>query len=194
MHKRLSLCAAVLVLCTSLVSAAGESLPSIGTAPDFSLTTQDEQPLTLRELRGKVVALTFIFTQCKDVCPALTAKLVGVQRKVAAEGGAPIHFVAISLTPKHDTPQVLKRYAQAHGADLSRWAFLTGDAKQIAQLTKQYGVYSKPKQEADEVDHGFLTSIIDRAGMIRVQYMGVRFKPEEFIADLQSLARESASP
>jgi protein SCO1/2 len=176
-------------------AAANESaLPRIGAAPEFALTTQDEQPLTLRDLHGKVVAVTFIFTQCQDTCPVLTAKLVGVQRKLAATIGDDIRFVAISLTPKHDTPQVLKRYALAHGADLTRWSFLTGDARQIRGLTKQFGVFVKTKQKSNDVDHGFLTSIIDRSGVIRVQYMGVRFKPDEFIADLESLAQEPSGP
>lgn len=181
--------AAVVAAFLSCTLVRAELLSAIGPAPDFSLTTQDEKALTMRDLRGKVVALTFIFTQCKDTCPVLTAKLVGVQRKLTGASDAPVYFVAISITPKHDTPQVLKRYALAHGADLSRWAFLTGDAKQIAQITKQYGVYAKPKDD-DDMDHAFLTSIIDRSGTIRVQYMGVRFKPEEFIADLRALVQE----
>ena len=179
---------------TVAVSANDSQLPRIGPAPSFSLTTQDKAPLKLVDLRGKVVAVTFIFTTCKDTCPVLTAKLVGVQRKLAADVSPNIAFVAISLTPKHDTPDVLKAYANAHNADLSRWSFLTGDAKQIQALAKQYGVFVKAKKSADDVDHGFLTSIIDHAGVIRVQYMGVRFEPNELLADLQALVKEATAP
>ena len=179
---------------TVAVSANDSQLPRIGPAPSFSLTTQDKAPLKLVDLRGKVVAVTFIFTTCKDTCPVLTAKLVGVQRKLAADVSPNIAFVAISLTPKHDTPDVLKAYANAHNADLSRWSFLTGDAKQIQALAKQYGVFVKAKKSADDVDHGFLTSIIDHAGVIRVQYMGVRFEPNELLADLQALVEEATAP
>jgi protein SCO1 len=171
-------------------TAADTVLPSIGAAADFSLTTQDKRSLTLRELRGKVVAVTFIFTQCRDTCPMLTAKLVGIERKLAVSRDADIRFVAISLTPKHDTPEVLKRYAQAYSADLSRWAFLTGDAAQIHDLARQYGVFVRKKETQDDVDHGFLTSLVDRAGNIRVQYMGTRFEPAEMLADLRALAQE----
>ena len=176
------------------VSANDSPLPQIGPAPDFFLTTQDNTQLKLTDLRGKVVAVTFIFTTCRDTCPILTAKLVGVQRKLAADISPNVAFVAISLTPKHDTPDVLKAYAKAHNADLSRWAFLTGDAKQIHALAKQFGVFVKTKKSDDDVDHGFLTSIIDRTGVIRVQYMGVRFEPNELLADLQALVKEAASP
>ena len=179
---------------TTVVAANDSSLPHIGAAPPFSLTTQDNVQLKLSDLRGKIVAVTFIFTTCKDTCPVLTAKLVGVQRKLTAEISPNVTFVAISLTPKHDTPDVLKAYANAHGADLSHWAFLTGDAKQIHALAKQYGVFVKNKKTADDIDHGFLTSIIDRAGIIRVQYMGVRFESNELLNDLRLLFEEQASP
>ena len=194
-RKELAVVLAAVLLTNTIVFADSLSLlPRIGPAPSFMLTTQDNAQLKLTELRGKVVAVTFIFTTCKDTCPVLTAKLVGVQRKLAADVSPNVAFVAISLTPKHDTPDVLKAYADAHNADLSRWSFLTGDAKQIQALAKQYGVFVKAKKSADDVDHGFLTSIIDRAGIIRVQYMGVRFEPNELLADLQALVKEVASP
>ena len=194
-RKELAVVLAAVLLTNTIVFADSLSLlPRIGPAPSFMLTTQDNAQLKLTDLRGKVVAVTFIFTTCKDTCPVLTAKLVGVQRKLAADVSPNVAFVAISLTPKHDTPDVLKAYADAHNADLSRWTFLTGDAKQIQALAKQYGVFVKAKKSADDVDHGFLTSIIDRAGIIRVQYMGVRFEPSELLADLQALVKELASP
>lgn len=193
--KNLAAVFAAMLLTNAIVFADSISLlPRIGEAPPFSLTTQDNAQLKLTDLRGKVVAVTFIFTTCKDTCPALRAKLVGVRRKLSTEISPNVAFVAISFTPKHDTPDVLKAHANAHGADLSHWSFLTGDAKQIHALAKQYGVFVKAKKTAGDVDHGFLTSIIDRAGGIRVQYMGVRFEPNELLADLQGLVKEAAAP
>jgi protein SCO1/2 len=173
------------------LSQAGkrETLPRIGPAPEFALTTQDGQRLSLQELRGKVVAVTFIYTGCADTCPLLTAKLVRLQTRFGAEFGAKVFFVAVSVDPERDTPEVLKRYAQAHGADLAGWAFLTGTAAEIRQVTRRYGIYSK-KTPHGEVDHTFLTSLIDPGGTLRVQYLGVRFNPEELLRDLQSLVEE----
>jgi protein SCO1/2 len=167
----------------------GETLPKIGPAPEFTLTTQEGQRLSLQELRGKVVAVTFIYTGCTDTCPLLTAKLVQLQTRFGAEFGAKVFFVAVSVDPERDTPEVLKRYAQAHRADLTGWAFLTGTAAEIRQVTRRYGIYSK-KTPRGEVDHTFLTSLIDPGGTLRVQYLGVRFNPEELLRDLQSLVEE----
>lgn len=173
-------------------SAMEARLPKIGPAPEFTLTDFDGKKLSLSELRGQVVALTFIFTSCADTCPLLTSKLIGIQRKLRADLKSKVFFAAITVDPERDTPEVLKRYAQAHSADLAHWAFLTGSLAEIAEVTRRYGIYNK-KQSKGEVDHTFLTSLIDKGGTLRVQYLGWRFKPEEFIGDLSALAREGAS-
>jgi protein SCO1/2 len=171
----------------------GEALPRIGPAPEFSLTTQEDKRLSLQDLRGKVVAVTFIYTSCGDTCPLLTAKMVQLQTHLGADFGRKVFFVAITVDPEQDTPEVLKRYAQAHGADLAGWAFLTGAPAEIRQVARQYGVYTK-KTRLGQVDHTFLTSFIDPRGTLRVQYLGVRFDPEEMLRDLQSLVQEEARP
>ena len=167
-------------------------LSKIGPAPGFTLTNQEGKPLSLKQLRGKVVVTTFIFTGCGSTCPLLTAKLISIQRRLGVDSGARVYFAAISVDPLADTPQVLKRYAHAHGADLGSWAFLTGDPSQISDVAHRYGVFYK-RQAGDEIDHTFLTSIIDQGGTLRVQYMWVRFDPEEMIQDIHSLLREKAA-
>ena len=174
-------------------SAKEARLPTIGPAAEFTLTDLDGKKLSLAGLRGQVVALTFIFTSCADTCPLLTAKLVAIQRKLSAELKPKVFFAAITVDPERDTPDVLKRYAQAHSADPTRWAFLTGSRGEIDKVTRSYGIYNK-KQTKGDVDHTFLTSLIDTKGTLRVQYLGWRFKPEEFSADLRSLVNEDARP
>jgi protein SCO1/2 len=171
----------------------GDALPRIGPAPEFTLTTQDGQRLSLQELRGKVVAVTFIYTSCADTCPLLTAKMVRLQSRFGADFGARVFFVAVTVDPERDPPEVLKRYAQAHGADLAGWVFLTGTAAEIRQVTRHYGIYTR-KTPLGDVDHTFLTSLIDQRGILRVQYTGVRFDPEELLRDLQALVQEEAGP
>jgi protein SCO1 len=180
-------------LALSLSQAVGESgdLPKIGPAPAFSLTTQEGTRLALQDLRGKVVAVTFIYASCADTCPLLTAKLAGLQARLGTDFGAKVFFVAITVDPERDTPEVLKRYAQAHRVDLAGWAFLTGTPAEIQQVARHYGIYYKKKSRS-EVDHTFLTSLLDHSGTLRVQYLGVRFDPEELLRDLQALVQEEA--
>ena len=189
--RRLLILALVTWLALSLSQAVGESvdLPKIGPAPAFNLMTQDGARLALKDLHGKVVAVTFIYASCADTCPLLTAKLAGLQARLGADFGARVFFVAITVDPERDTPQVLKRYAQAHGANLTGWAFLTGTPAEIRQVARQYGIYAK-KTPRGAVDHTFLTSLIDPGGTLRVQYLGVRFDPEELLRDLQALVQK----
>ena len=169
--------------------ANGESLPKIKQAADFTLTNLDGKRLALKELRGKVVAITFIFASCVDTCPLLTAKMAGIQNRLGADSGPKVFFVSITVDPERDTPEVLRRYAEAHRATIAGWAFLTGTQAEIRDVAKRYGIYYKKTQRGD-VDHTFLTSIIDQSGMLRVQYMGVKFNPDEMLRDLQNLVKE----
>jgi protein SCO1 len=120
-----------LALTFSHATAEREALPRIGPAPEVSVTTQDGKRLSLKDLRGKVVAVTFIYISCADTCPLLTAKLAGLQARLDTAFGAKVFFVAITVDPERDTPQVLKRYAQARGVNLADWAFLTGTPAEI---------------------------------------------------------------
>ena len=177
----------------ALAAAAGKELPKIRPAPEFTLTDQDGKRLAFKELRGKVLAVTFFYASCFDTCPLLTAKMVGIQTRLIPAFGPQVFFVSVTVDPERDTPDVLKHYAAAQKANTAAWAFLTGRKAEITHIAKRYGVYHK-KMESGDVDHTFLTSLIDRSGMLRVQYMGVRFDPDEMLRDLQSLLREGKHP
>jgi len=164
-------------------------LPKIAPAPEFTLTSQDGTPVRLADFRGKVVAVTFIYTLCTDTCPVLTPMMSFVQDRLGRDFGTKIAFVSITVDPERDTPQVLKEYAQAFGANLGGWAFVTGAPETIREVTRRYGVFAAKTADGD-IDHSFLTSIVDPRGILRVQYLGVRFDPEEFRRDLLSLVKE----
>src|SRR6266446_6677357 len=168
-HRRMAFVVALALLvfpASVLAHEAGDhrQLPVIGTAPPFTLTSQDGMPVAFADLRGKVVALAFIYTGCPDICPMLTQKMVDVQDALGAAFGAKVAFVSITLDPERDTPEVLQDYAQFWGAKPEGWSFLTGS-----------------------LEHSQLTTLVDADGQIRVQYLGARFDPEEFRRDLMSL-------
>lgn len=164
-------------------------LPTIGPAPAFALTTADGGRLALADLRGKVVAVTFIYATCTDTCPLLTGKLARLRDRLGREADPKVAFVAITVDPERDTPAILKNYAVAHGATGPGFTFLTGTPAEIKEVTRRYGVFAR-KTDRGDVDHTFLTSLIDGAGVLRVQYMGVRFDPDEMLKDLRSLLAE----
>ena len=166
-----------------------EQLPKISPAPDFALISQDGALVKLADFRGKVVAVTFIFTKCTDTCPVLTPMMSFVQDRLGADFGSKITFVSITVDPERDSPQVLREYGEAFGANFVGWTFVTGSPSDIRDVTRRYGVFAT-KADNSNVDHTFLTSIIDPRGILRVQNLGVRFDPEEFRLDLLSLVNE----
>ena len=189
---RLWLLLSVLSACPSAWSQATMDtarLPIIGLAPPFALTASTGERVALADLRGKVLAVTFIFTTCTATCPILTAKMAEIQRRLGPDFGPRIAFVSITVDPLNDTPERLRDYATAHGANVPGWRFLTGKPDEVSEVLRRYGVYAK-KAESGQVDHLFLTSLIDKAGLLRVQYLGTRFDTGEMLSDLQKLQRE----
>jgi protein SCO1 len=166
-----------------------DRLPVISTAPPFVLDAATGGRVSLADLRGKVLMITFIFTTCTATCPMLTAKMVHIQRQLGAEFGTRVNFASITVDPLNDTPGRLREYAVAHSANAAGWHFLTGSPSEISDVLNRYGAYAK-KSERGELEHLFLTSLVDRKGMLRIQYLGTRFDPAEMQADLRKLLRE----
>lgn len=163
-------------------------LPVVGPAPAFALVDQNGQQFTITDLRDRVAVVTFIYATCTDTCPLLTAKMASLQGPLAADFGSRVRFVSITVDPEVDTPAVLRGYAKAHGANLTGWSFLTGPPSAIDDVVRAYGAYAK--RGGRGVDHLLLTSLLDRQGRIRVQYLGYRFKPEDMLHDLRALLQE----
>jgi protein SCO1 len=173
----------ILVLCPGVLSAhvpeppknALKTAAAINVkAPDFILINQDSQRFDSTRLRGKVVVLNFIFTTCTDVCPIFTANLALLQRKLNARYSAEVFFVSVTTDPEVDSVKVLKAYAQRYSADLKNWAFLTGSEDRLKELWSGFGV-RVIKKGRGLVQHTSLTTVIDRQGLRRFNYLGEKW-------------------
>lgn len=163
--------------------AVGEAQP----APDFALIDQDGKPVSLASLRGHVLLLDFVYTHCPGPCPILTARHVEVQRALPPELAEKVRFVSISLDPARDTPQALRAYATARGADLARWSFLTGEAGTVTDVLERYGVGAKPGENG-EIDHLVITYVIDAEGRIARRFGGLEHGRDTLVAALGAVA------
>lgn len=186
---------ALVVLFFAALARAGDTsdlsaLPDMGPAPDFLLVSQDGTEVGLASLRGKVVLVTFIYTWCPDICPLLTDKMARVQDDLGESFGKDVAFVSITFDPERDTSKVLRAYAEAFDADLAGWFFLTGEVEAVRQVAARYGLVTIPGVDS-AIDHNLLTTLIDRRGRMRVQYLGYRFDLEELHQDLLALMAES---
>lgn len=157
-------------------------------APEFRLVDQDGEELSLSDLRGKTLLVDFVYTHCPGPCPILTGTHVAAQESLPEALRERIRFVSISLDPERDTPQALRAYAEARGADLSSWSFLTGDPEAVDAVLSAYGV-GRTRVEGGEIDHIVATFLIDGEGRIVKRYIGLDHEPETLAGDLRALAQ-----
>jgi protein SCO1 len=111
---------------------------------DTKLKTQADRTVRFYSdaLKGKVVLMNFVFTQCGDACPLITAKLVQAKNELGEVFGQEVRFVSISIDPQHDRPQDLAKFAKKFDAVHPEWLFLTGEPANIEAVTKKLGAWT----------------------------------------------------
>ena len=121
--------------------------------PNVELTTQDGKKVKFYDdlIRGKIVVIDLIYTHCVDSCPLETARLAQVQKILGDRVGKEIFFYSITIDPRHDTPAVLKAYAEKYQVGPG-WTFLTGKKEDIDLISKKIGLYTEP-DPADRDGH-----------------------------------------
>jgi protein SCO1/2 len=159
--------------------------------PGFALTDQDGRPVSAGQLHEKLTVLTFIFTRCPvpDFCPLLTSRFAELQ---AAVGHDPLlsgtmQLWSITIDPEHDTPDVLRAYGSAHGADPARWRFLTGAPEELARLRQAFALHAVPANGG--FDHSLTTALIGREGNVAAIWRGNGWKTAEIVAAARSEAQ-----
>jgi protein SCO1/2 len=113
--------------------------------PNVTLTTQDGATVRFYDdlIKGKIVAINLIYTTCKYACPLETARLAQVQTLLGDRMGRDVFFYSITIDPEHDTPAVLKDYAEKFHAGPG-WLFLTGSQSDIDLIGKKLGLSTPP--------------------------------------------------
>lgn len=139
-----------------------------GFAPDFKLTDQKNQIISLSDLRGNIVALTFLDSQCKDVCPLTSAQLIKTSQALGTNGESVI-FLGINVNNKANTSEDVRLASQNWHLDkIKTWHFLTGNSAQLELIWKSYGIdvqtLSEPKSE---LLHTMGVYLIDKIGQLR---------------------------
>lgn len=155
-------------------------------ATDFTLTDQEGQAFTLSSLRDKIVLLDFIFTRCPGPCPLLSLKFSQLQKQLGDRLGTQVLLVSVTIDPRHDTPEVLKAYAQRYSADPVGWKFLTGSTKDIILTATAYGAEYQSNIDGI-VDHRLLTAIIDRNGIVVKEFPGTNHTVEDMMTEINKL-------
>jgi protein SCO1 len=123
--------------------------------PNIRLITHEGREVRFYDdlVKGKVVAINFMYANCRGACLPSTAHLAEVQQSLGDRMGRDITFLSVSLDPEHDTPEVLRDYAKAHDVGPG-WYFLTGKRDDIELLRHDLGAYElDPRVDADRTQH-----------------------------------------
>ena len=111
---------------------------------DTKLKTQADRTVRFYSdgMKNKVVLINFVFTQCGDACPLITAKLVQTKKELGEAFGGDLRFISISIDPLNDRPQDLAKFARKFDAAHPEWLFLTGEPANIEQVVKKLGAWT----------------------------------------------------
>jgi protein SCO1 len=168
--------------------------------PAFALVDQEGRAVSEDVFHGRVTILDFIFTNCPLQCPVMTGQMWEMSRDLA---DVPVRFISISIDPERDTPERLREYAAAQGADTRRWDFLTdepgfeGDGAGRAMLeTIGYGVRDM-EEVIDLPDGSTMTNILHPTNFFLIgpdrQILGTfSYDVPEQVDQLKARAREAA--
>ena len=195
-----SLVAAIVVLLLAAVAVAvgvltfrhdaRPDLPRLGSAPAFTLVSEQGKTVTRADYDGKVWIADFIFTRCGGSCPILSAKMVALSERMADVPA--VRFVSFDVDPEHDTPEVLAEHGRKLGADPARWSFLRGERPVIRSLVKEgfkLAIEDAAPDSVEPILHSTRFVLVDGEGTIRGYYDGMAQPPvDQLEKDARALA------
>jgi protein SCO1/2 len=164
------------------------------TVPDDLLVDQTGVARRLSDWRGRVLAVTFVYTRCPvpDFCPLMDRHFGELQRAVLADAALRdrVHLVSVTFDPVHDTPSAITAHAAERGADPRIWSYLTGTPATIEHLTSRFGVSAIEEHDAPaSITHNLRTAIVDPKGRLVTIYNGNEWTVEGLLHDIRAQVR-----
>ncbi|HEU4509701.1 MAG TPA: SCO family protein [Pyrinomonadaceae bacterium] len=116
--------------------------------PDIELLDQNGRKIRFYTdlVKGRTVAINFIFTTCTTICPPLGATFARVQKELGEKAGRDVHFISISVDPATDTPERLKAWGEKFHAGAG-WTFVTGNKPAVDELLRGLGASSARRED-----------------------------------------------
>jgi protein SCO1/2 len=168
------------------VALRGSDVPDHPAAPDLALRDQDGAEVTMAAQRGRWAIVTFLYTQCPDVCPVIAGNLNAALRSVPARP-AGLRVLVVSVDPKRDTPAAVQRYARAHRL-LPSFHWLVGSRAELAKVWRAYKVAVLPGPKGT-ITHSTFQLLVDPEGRERLVYDSTA-QTADIVHDLRSLVGE----
>jgi len=162
--------------------------------PDFGFTNQSGQHISIKQYRGKVLLVTFIYTRCPfpEFCPRMSSNFAEIYKELPTNPAlANMQLLSISFDPEHDTPKILRNYAFsiAHTHELAlfnRWEFAAPRSEDLPKIADFFALTVKP--EGGLITHNLSTAVITPDGKIAKWYHGGDWQVSDLIRDATAAA------
>lgn len=159
----------------------GALRPPHARAVDFDLRDQGGRRARMRDYRGRLVIVTFMYSTCRDTCPLTAQQIRGALDDLGP--GRQVPVLAISVDPAGDAPANVRRFLREQRMR-GRMRYLTGTRAQLAPVWRAYGI----QPQGDGYEHTASTVIVDGHGAQRVGYLTDQLTPEGLADDLRALS------
>lgn len=160
---------------------AGSLLPPGVRAPDFELRNQDGDSIRMRDLRGRPVIVSFLYTNCEETCPPQAQQVKGALDDL----GRDVPALAVAVDPPRDTPRSAARFLDKVGMR-GRMDFVLGSRRELAPLWRGYAV----QPQSTGAEHQARIVLVDARGFQRVAFPLDKATPEGIAHDVAALDAE----
>jgi protein SCO1/2 len=179
-------------------SGCGKDLPEnrpSGIKP-VQLLNQDSSVVNFPdEFKGKTLLLSFIYTNCPDICPMTTHNMQMMQEQLKKENINYVRFAEMSFDPNRDRPYILKEFGNIRNIDFKNFTFLTGNELDIKSILNRMNILAIPgdttKTGSGNIvyfyTHTDRITLIDKEGKIRNEYRGSKTNIQQIINDIKTL-------
>ncbi len=164
--------------------------------PDLTLTNQDGKRISMKDFRGKALALTFIYARCPlpDYCIRMSMHFSDVanQLKSDAELKDKVRLLSISFDPENDTPEKLRQYGAGYlgnqnPPDFSIWQLAVGNDTEVRKIADFFGLdYTVDQSNKTQIIHNLRTAVISPDGKVTKIFAGNEWTPKQLIDELRS--------
>jgi protein SCO1/2 len=165
---------------------SGGTVSPVTAAPELGLHTWNGKDVRIGDYRGQAVLVTFVYTNCPDVCPLIVDNLVRVKERLGPDGRR-LQIVSVSVDPERDTPQAVKRFLTRHRAH-GRVDYLIGSRRQLEGVWARWGIAARvDKANPRLVEHSGVIWGVDPKGRRVTFYPASGFDVADIEGDVRNL-------
>lgn len=146
---------------------------------------QNNKKVNITSLRGKVQVVAFVYTYCEHSCPIILAKLKRIEKGISTKDKSKVNFLLVSLDPKRDTPDILKKYMKEKKLNEKVWQMFSGTSDDVLEFSALLGVRYKPmNNDSKDIAHSNMITVLDKSGRIHYQMKGLDASLEKVSAEI----------